>query len=339
MDTEVVLFTRQEKCYKPGVIRKLYNLFSPPGEKYTQNLVFPEELFTDIVGELLGLHIEKRYDTESVSSEDPFGKFPCMVAHNNYVARENIIAYFKAITNINSWLTVPQLRSLEWLESLVITKLHLVTKTQQLRIRGGEITSMFRFIQSPIRSLLKYKNYKDFEECCERFCNLHGDMQAYDIAQEVYEKLTEKLGENEYFYEKEGEPATKQISSLDLVVYAYLKEQLVNIPESKIVDMLTQRYKNLVNFVERIDKLVNKVGKVHKLRIKELKITSSSQEKQAIVHNFMQPSEYTSTDRQHDQFEDISEDGIKKQWTRRLGTAVMATAFMLHLKYGRTAFN
>mmetsp|Transcript_32575 Transcript_32575/g.37162 ORF Transcript_32575/g.37162 Transcript_32575/m.37162 type:complete len:88 (-) Transcript_32575:547-810(-) len=87
-----------------------------------------------------------------------------MVAQDNYVAREYMISYFKKSTNINDWLTVPQNRTLEWLENCIITKLHLVTKTEQIRIRKVEIDSVFTYIHSPIRTYYKFKELKEFDE-------------------------------------------------------------------------------------------------------------------------------------------------------------------------------
>ena len=137
-------------------------------DKYFKELVFPEEMFVDIMGKLLKFGVKKRYDTESLSAEDAFGKYPWMVAHDNYVAREYVIPYFEHITNINAWLTVPQHRSLVWLEELVMTKLHLVTKFLQIKERKVELASVFTYIHSPIRTYYKFKELAEFEEWCER---------------------------------------------------------------------------------------------------------------------------------------------------------------------------
>ena len=117
---------------------------------------------------MLNAQVKKKYDTESLSAEDAFGKYPWMVAHGNYVAREYIIPYYEKITNINSWLTVPQHRSLVWLEELVMTKLHLVTKFIQTKERKVEIASAFTYIHSPIRTYFKFKELAEFEEWWER---------------------------------------------------------------------------------------------------------------------------------------------------------------------------
>jgi len=48
-----------------------------------------------------------------------------------------------------------------------------------------------------------------------------------------------------------------RLSSLDLVVYAYLKEELVNTEDSPEVVHLKENYKNLIRFVEFMDEIIN----------------------------------------------------------------------------------
>lgn len=168
MDLEITLFTRKELCNKPAALRKIYQKFSKAKGEEFPCLVFPEEVIVDTMADLLDLKVTKKYDTECLTIEDPFGQYPCMIAHQNYIARENIISYFKEVTNINNWLTVPQLRTLEWFEHLVTTKLHLVTKILQINEREVELGSILRYIHSPIRSFIKYRELTTFMSCCSK---------------------------------------------------------------------------------------------------------------------------------------------------------------------------
>lgn len=344
MNFEVNLFTRKELLNKPAILRRFYQYFVKPDPKDLECLLYPEELFVDIMSKLLNLQVIKKYDTESLTVEDTFGKYPCMVAQNNYVARENIVAYFKGISNINNWLSIPQLRTLEWYEQIIMTKLHLVTKILMINERETEISSVLRYIHSPIRSYFKYRELNDFMACCgkaigaSQLLKSKSNIQCYDTARDVYEKLSEKLGENTYFFEKD-DPNSKQISSLDLVVYVYLKEQLVNIPESEVVSMLVKEFKNLVKFVERMDEAYNSPDILAQLRISNLVINKEDIDRKSLVNGFMQPTTYYSMDSQHNQFEDVSPEGERRQYIRRGCTTLMAIAFMLHLKYARTSFN
>ena len=59
MESTITLFTRKENLYKPGFLRKLYNKISKPENKYLQELVYPEELFVDIIAKLLNCKVDK----------------------------------------------------------------------------------------------------------------------------------------------------------------------------------------------------------------------------------------------------------------------------------------
>mmetsp|Transcript_1091 Transcript_1091/g.969 ORF Transcript_1091/g.969 Transcript_1091/m.969 type:complete len:145 (+) Transcript_1091:231-665(+) len=144
-----------------------------------------------------------------------------MVVNNAYISRENIIPYFKEVTNINSWLTVPQLRTLEWYEHLIVTKLHLVTRILFFSNQQKISFSIFNYVHSPVRTYYKDYHLKNFINCCSSTIgcsNSINSIHCYDICTDIYSKLSEKLGENEYFFEKEPK-YTKQLSSLDLTVY------------------------------------------------------------------------------------------------------------------------
>lgn len=50
-----------------------------------------------------------------------------------------------------------------------------------------------------------------------------------------------------------------QITSLDIVAWAYLKEEMVNTPESQEVKDLREKYPNLVKYVEYMDKMFREI--------------------------------------------------------------------------------
>lgn len=50
-----------------------------------------------------------------------------------------------------------------------------------------------------------------------------------------------------------------QITSLDIVAWAYLKEEMVNTPESQEVRDLREKYPNLVKYVEYMDKMFRQI--------------------------------------------------------------------------------
>lgn len=322
MDQSFTLFTRREKIYKTGVLRKLYNIFVAPPAYLSQELVYPEELFCDIICKLWDTKLCKKYNTESITTEDAFGMYPWAVFSNSYVARENIYKFFKLTTNINGWLSGPQLKTLEWLESLVLHQLFAATHSQILQERSFEISSIFRYIRRPIKSYSQWNDINHFFK-----------MQSIDVARGIYEKLSDKLGENEYFFQKEGQPQSKQISSLDLVVYCHLKQQIVNIPDSAFVKMLNADYKNLINFVKRIDGLLASDEGIANLRIDPVKLEKIPSQWDTIVRGFLQPTEYTSNMSNSQRYEDISEDTLRRQNMKRIFVVLMAASVMVYFKY------
>ena len=169
-----------------------YRLYSIINKDPLEHYVYPEELFTDIMSIFLDIEVKKKYDTDGQILDDPFGHFPSMIANNSYIARENIIAYFKETTNINEWLTVPQARTLEWYEHLIMTKLHLVTRITLLAQQEKVAYSIFSFIHSPIRTFFKYHHLNNFINCCSSTigCSTSHNIQCYDLSREVYEKLS-----------------------------------------------------------------------------------------------------------------------------------------------------
>lgn len=116
-----------------------------------------------------------------------------------------------------------------------------------------------------------------------------------------------------------------------MVVYSYLKEQLINIPDSDVVkQLLCKKYKNLVRFVENFDKAYKDLSKSN-LNVFNIEFTKTPEESQEMVKSLMQPTYHVSNDVQHGQFEDISEEAKNKQSTRKGATFIMVSAFILFL--------
>lgn len=55
-----------------------------------------------------------------------------------------------------------------------------------------------------------------------------------------------------------------QITSLDIVAWAYLKEEMVNTPESQEVKDLKEKYPNLVKFVSFMDTIFKDIESLAK---------------------------------------------------------------------------
>ena len=123
-----------------------------------------------------------------------------------------------------------------------------------------------------------------FQKYSTEFQNLYSEIHRFDSAREIHEKLSqllqdkrvffdlpreefkhdEELKEDDEFFRNDNAQPIREIihetqprlSSLDIIAYAYLKEELINTPESKEVIYLKENYANLVNFVKTIDQLM-----------------------------------------------------------------------------------
>jgi hypothetical protein len=105
--------------------------------------------------------------------------------------------------------------------------------------------------------------------------DLSTEVHRFDAARAVHERLSEALGDiKRTFFDnrppieevKEGElPIFLQeneqpplLTSLDIMAYAYLKEELINTTKSPIVAHLKQAFPNLIRFVAYIDNYLAK---------------------------------------------------------------------------------
>lgn len=100
------------------------------------------------------------------------------------------------------------------------------------------------------------------------YLDISGEIHRFDAAREIHEKLSHLLGDDKrVFFDqripeeiKEDHNELQQIdtisvdiSSLDIVAWCYLKEELVNTSESKEVAYLKEKFSNLIKFVTFMD--------------------------------------------------------------------------------------
>jgi hypothetical protein len=79
--------------------------------------------------------------------------------------------------------------------------------------------------------------------------------EACRKVQETHERLSKCLGEKDFFFRGEG----ARPHSADLIVYAYLKEELANLPKEHEHVKNFEKFPNLVAFMGRIEKLATQV--------------------------------------------------------------------------------
>ena len=130
-------------------------------------------------------------------------------------------------------------------------------------------TSVLYNIFNPLKAFWSRRELDEYRRCASIIQDLSGEIQRFDAARDVHEKLSILLDDKRTFFDsrpeelKEGEHVVEgsqlveldppKITSLDLIVWAYLKEELINTPGSKEVAYLKDKFKNLINFVKFMD--------------------------------------------------------------------------------------
>lgn len=128
----------------------------------------------------------------------------------------------------------------------MVQKLRLVTLSRYAHNKAGPFRKgVFLSAYDKARGVIKRNK---FQKLASKFLNLHSEMQAVDIAKEVFEKLDDKLGETGLFYDR--------MCSLNITAYAYLKEMLVNCEEELIVKILKEKFPRLIKLVEKFDEFL-----------------------------------------------------------------------------------
>ncbi|CDW78641.1 UNKNOWN [Stylonychia lemnae] len=87
-----------------------------------------------------------------------------------------------------------------------------------------------------------------------------------------------------------------QITSLDIVAYAYLKEELTNIPDSPQVIQMKESYQNLVEFVHKLDIFFASIkqGRVSVEKHNILRWNTDYETEKRLVNSFLQKSAFVN---------------------------------------------
>ena len=78
---------------------------------------------------------------------------------------------------------------------------------------------------------------------------LHNDNAVWNLAKTIHDRLESMLLKSKTFFSSD----VLKFTSFDLVVYAYVKEELINIPESHQVEYLKSSCPKLIDFIQFMD--------------------------------------------------------------------------------------
>eukprot|EP00347_Sterkiella_histriomuscorum_P004732 403359320 len=218
-----------------------------------------------------GVSMTERYTTSTSDTDEVIGEYPFILYKDMFIARNNINQFFKMVSHINSQANLSQeeRNTVEYFETLIKNKLSIVTRynyEQQAydQTKNQYASYLRQFLEGPL-SFLNHHYLKRYLN--EYHNNLDNQLHRFETAREVHLKLSRQLGARINFFSDrpllelndifEEKITFDRISSLDLLVYAYLKEELNNTPNSKETQYLIANFRNLIKFVERIDLFIS----------------------------------------------------------------------------------
>ena len=117
---------------------------------------------------------------------------------------------------------------------------------------------MLSWFTSPVNRLCNSRDMRVMLRCSRDLLdvNLERDEGRYNMAKYVHDELEaylkEKKSKNQLITDKQD----IKLNSLDLVMFAYLKQELVNTPESSEVKYLKESCPLLTAYVEFMDKMM-----------------------------------------------------------------------------------
>ena len=192
-----------------------------------QKLIYAEELITQIFCKLTPGITLKVCECESNildDSDDLFGQFPVLILKHFIIPRRQIIDFWRTATGIDSNLKKRETNQIKLLNSLIQDRLGPILKQDEMK-EECRMTLTNKLCTMFMPSISKQQRLR-FEH--EFLAFTSPEAKSLE-AQNIYKELSRILGDKPTFF---GDKASKnpQISSLDIVAYAYLKREIVNVP-------------------------------------------------------------------------------------------------------------
>ncbi len=149
------------------------------------------------------------------------------------------------------------------LSDLIVRYLHIITKLNFHREELSRRNSILYKARHPWKCVKDSVDLYFFQKNCTHFLSLHGEVQQFERAKQIHQQMSSLLGNKRTFFDKQlpNEESTDdeveversgtpdelpKLTSFDILAYVYLKEELVNTPDSVEVKYLSEKYGNLV---------------------------------------------------------------------------------------------
>ena len=193
-----------------------------------------------------------------------------------FFAHGHILNFFKLAFDLDFDLTAEERKESELLAELCVSRLHPAT-VYAMWLDASTSKDFFTasrpwplsLLLSPfvkLRFFLERLQVKSYLERQHRVVSRHD---AFRLAEDVHSRLSDRLGSKKFFNSAAGRREYPR--SLDIVVYAYLLEELACLPQHAHIKESFDNYPNLRLFLGRMERVLKSMNKsIHDSRFFDL---------------------------------------------------------------------
>ena len=182
-----------------------------------------------------------------------------------FFSHGHILSFFRLAFDLDFDLTPEERKESELLTELCVSRLHPAT-VYAMWMDARTPKYFFTPEQSLVGSLLSYPLNKvkfwwektQIRSYLERQHRVVSDFDAFRLAEDVHSKLSVRLGDQKFFNSAAGR--SEYPRSLDIVVYAYLLEEVANLQAHAHIKDSFDHYPNLKAFMTRMETLIRSMN-------------------------------------------------------------------------------
>lgn len=197
-------------------------------------------------------------------------ELPNLLYNSTIYDKSQIVSFLKSAFDPNFDLEDSEKIEAEMLEEFCISRLHPATEY----VKWMEETSLKEFfypqgnflwkiLMMPASKLRFVREKRRVLEWLSRQHNITDKHEALLQADKAHKLLSERLGNKPFFFNKPGRSDYPR--STDIVVYAYLVEELFSFRGDFHIKESLINYGNLMQFVGRMEKIIKNKIRVNKL--------------------------------------------------------------------------
>ncbi|CAG9322691.1 unnamed protein product [Blepharisma stoltei] len=193
------------------------------------------------------------------------GDLPVLRFNKSFFTNDHILPFLKITFDSNFDFSEEEKLESDLIEEQCISKLHPATTYAKWMEEDTSKNFFYsrgnffwRLLKLPFEKLSFIKEKRHIREYLVRQHNIVNKRDAYYQAEKAHEILSQKLGEKPFFFSKAGRKDFPR--STDIVVYAYLMEELNNIGNNVNVKDSLAKYENLIGFLKRMDRVISMKG-------------------------------------------------------------------------------